>query len=96
MLFRSALPAGTGVLDQVGDAISHMDPWWLVAGTALWAAQYGVRALRQLDCSGVHEVAALVGPVAPGAARETLLGLFGAWHAPIGDLLREIQVAESD
>lgn len=25
---------------------------------------------------------------APGAARETLLGLFGAWHAPIGDLLR--------
>ncbi len=53
-------------LDQVGDAIVHVDPAWLVAAIALWVVQYLLRAWRQL---------VLVQPLAPNTTFRTQLAI---------------------
>ena len=81
-------------LDQVGDAISHMDPAWLGVGIALWAGQYGVRALRQL---------VMVQPLAPAATFRTqlaitLVGFFcvNTFPARLGEVARPYLLYERD
>ena len=81
-------------LDQVGDAIAAMDPLWLAVGTALWAAQYLLRALRQL---------VMVRPLAPATTLRTqlaitLIGFFcvNTFPARLGEVARPYLLLERD
>jgi uncharacterized protein (TIRG00374 family) len=53
-------------LDQVGDAITHVDPVWMAASVVLWAVQYLLRAWRQLI---------LIQPLAPDTTFRTQLAI---------------------
>jgi uncharacterized protein (TIRG00374 family) len=81
-------------LDQVGAAITRMDPIWLVAGSLLWAAQYLLRALRQL---------VMVRPLAPATTFRTqlaitLIGFFcvNTFPARLGEVARPYLLLERD
>jgi uncharacterized protein (TIRG00374 family) len=53
-------------LDQVGAAITHVDPGWLALATAFWVGQYLLRAWRQL---------VLIQPLAPNTTFRTQLAI---------------------
>ena len=53
-------------LDQVGDAIAHVDPLWIAASAVLWVVQYLLRAWRQL---------VLIQPLAPNTTFRTQLAI---------------------
>jgi hypothetical protein len=81
-------------LDQVGDAIANVDGWWLVPAAALWAAQYELRAWRQL---------LLVQPLAPATTFRTqlaitLVGFFcvNTFPARLGEVVRPYLMYERD
>lgn len=81
-------------LDQVGDAIAHMDPAWIGVGLVLWAAQYWLRALRQL---------VMVQPLAPETTYRTqlavtLVGFFcvNTFPARLGEVVRPYLLYERD
>ena len=81
-------------LDQVGDAIEHVDPFWVTVGAALWASQYGIRALRQL---------VMVQPLAPATRYRTqlaitLVGFFcvNTFPARLGEVARPYLLYERD
>jgi glycosyltransferase 2 family protein len=81
-------------LDQVGGAIARMDPFWLAIGALLWAAQYGIRALRQL---------VMVQPLAPATRYRTqlavtLVGFFcvNTFPARLGEVARPYLLYERE
>jgi len=81
-------------LDQVGVAIARMDPFWLVIGALLWAAQYAIRALRQL---------VMVQPLAPTTRYRTqlavtLVGFFcvNTFPARLGEAARPYLLYERE
>jgi hypothetical protein len=81
-------------LDQVGDAMAHMDPAWVAAGVVLWAAQYLLRALRQL---------VMVQPLAPTTRYRTqlaitLIGFFcvNTFPARLGEVARPYLLYERE
>jgi hypothetical protein len=81
-------------LDQVGRAIARMDPRWIAASVALWAAQYLLRALRQL---------VMVRPLAPATTLRTqlaitLVGFFcvNTFPARLGEVVRPYLLLDRD
>jgi len=81
-------------LDRVGDAIANVDGWWLAAAAALLAAQYELRAWRQL---------LLVQPLAPATTFRTqvaitLVGFFcvNTFPARLGEVVRPYLMYERD
>jgi uncharacterized protein (TIRG00374 family) len=81
-------------LDQVGDAIADMDLVWLAPSVALWAGQYGVRAVRQL---------VMVQPLAPETTLRTqlaitMVGFFcvNTFPARLGEVVRPYLLYERD
>jgi hypothetical protein len=81
-------------LDQVGAAIARMDPAWVAVGVVLWAAQYLLRALRQL---------VMVQPLAPDTSYRTqlaitLVGFFcvNTFPARLGEVARPYLLYERD
>jgi hypothetical protein len=81
-------------LEQVGAAIGRMDPSWLGVGALLWAAQYGLRALRQL---------VMVRPLAPATTFRTqlaitMIGFFcvNTFPARLGEVARPYLLLERD
>jgi uncharacterized protein (TIRG00374 family) len=81
-------------LDQVGDAIRHVDLLWLLISAGLWAVQYFVRAWRQL---------VLIQPLAPNTTYRvqlaiTLVGFFcvNTFPARLGEGVRPYLMYERD
>jgi hypothetical protein len=81
-------------LDQVGGAIAQMDVAWLGAGVVIWAAQYWLRALRQL---------VMVQPLAPETTYRTqlavtLVGFFcvNTFPARLGEVARPYLLYERE
>ncbi len=81
-------------LDQVGDAIAHVDLAWLAVSAALWVVQYLLRAWRQL---------VLIQPLAPNTGFRTqlaitLVGFFcvNTFPARLGEGVRPYLFYERD
>jgi uncharacterized protein (TIRG00374 family) len=81
-------------LDQVGDAITHVDSAWLAVAAVLWGVQYLLRAWRQL---------VLIQPLAPNTTFRTqlaitLVGFFcvNTFPARLGEGVRPYLFYERD